>query len=487
MNYRTNFLNGSASHHPYLFNLCLFLALVLIVGTAQARSAPESFATLAEKLLPSVVNISTTQVIEGRKAPQIPQLPPGSPFEEFFKEFFDRQQPQNRSRQAQSLGSGFIIGNEGHVVTNNHVIQDADEITVILQDDTRLNASLIGRDARTDLAVLKIDNKPKFKGVKFGDSSESKVGDWIVAIGNPFGLGGTVTAGIISARGRNINAGPYDDFIQTDASINRGNSGGPMFNMEGEVIGINTAIFSPSGGSVGIGFAIPSASAEPVIRQLIKNGEVQRGWLGVHIQQVTEEIAERLGLKKPSGALVASLIPNGPAAKANIQPRDIILSFNGKEVQEMRNLPKIVADTKVGDSVDVIVWRNNSRETLKVTVGMLKDKVEETATRSVSPGKEEIASLGLTVATLTEEIRTRFNLSKKAKGVVIIEVDLNGPSAKKGLSSGDLIVEIGQEAVATAKEASKQVTIAQGKNRKSILLYVEGKNGPRFVAVRFAK
>jgi serine protease Do len=300
-----------------LFAVLLALALIMGSGAAFAKSAPDSFADLAQKLLPSVVNISTTQVIEGRPGMELPKLPPGSPFEDFFKEFFDRNQPEQRSRRATSLGSGFIVDAKGYIVTNNHVIQEADEITVILHDDTRLKAELVGRDTKTDLAVLKVKSTAKLSAIKFGDSDSARVGDWVMAIGNPFGLGGTVTAGIISARGRDINAGPYDDFIQTDASINRGNSGGPMFNLRGRLIGINTAIFSPSGGSVGIGFAIPSSTARPVIKQLIKHGQVLRGWLGVHIQAVTEEIAETLGLKDATGALVASIIPGGPAEKAS--------------------------------------------------------------------------------------------------------------------------------------------------------------------------
>jgi len=295
-------LSRVPSRPNWLLATLLMLSLLMASGLAQAKTAPESFADLAAQLLPSVVNISTTQVIEGRSGMELPKLPPGSPFEDFFKDFFDRNQPQGRSRKATSLGSGFIIRDGNYVVTNNHVIQDADEITVILHDNTRLKAELVGRDPKTDLAVLKVKPKNgKLTAVKFGDSTVARVGDWIMAIGNPFGLGGTVTAGIISARGRDINSGPYDDFIQTDASINRGNSGGPMFNLKGQVIGINTAIFSPSGGSVGIGFAIPSSVAESVISQLIKHGEVKRGWLGVNIQTVTEEIAETLGLKNPAG------------------------------------------------------------------------------------------------------------------------------------------------------------------------------------------
>ena len=284
----------------------IFIAAMAIywIGTygALAKTAPESFADLAEKLLPSVVNISTTQTVEGRERPNMPQVPPGSPFEDFFKEFLDRNGPQQRSRRATSLGSGFLISKDGYVVTNNHVIADADEITVILQDDTRLPAELVGRDPKTDLAVLKVKSEKDLPAVGFGDSGSARVGDWVVAIGNPAGLGGTVTAGIISARGRDINSGPYDDYIQTDASINRGNSGGPMFNLKGRVIGINTAIFSPTGGSVGIGFAIPTSTAKPVIDQLIKNGSVKRGWLGVHIQAVTDEIAETLGLSEAEGS-----------------------------------------------------------------------------------------------------------------------------------------------------------------------------------------
>ena len=291
----------------------LVLALATVATAVEAKLAPDGFAELAEKLLPSVVNISTTQVVEGRGGVERPKLPPGSPFEDFFNEFFDHNRPEKRRRKATSLGSGFILDNAGHVLTNNHVIEGADEITVILQDDTRLEAKVVGRDPKTDIAILKVKPSNGMKPVEFGDSDVVRVGDWVVAIGNPFGLGGTVTAGIISARGRDINAGPYDDFLQTDASINSGNSGGPMFNLKGEVIGINTAIFSLSGGSVGIGFAIPAAVAKPVVNQLIKHGHVRRGWLGVHIQTVSEEIAESLGLEKAEGALVANVIKDGPA------------------------------------------------------------------------------------------------------------------------------------------------------------------------------
>jgi len=468
--------------------LLMLVALTLSAPSAEARSAPAGFADLAEKLLPSVVNISTTQTIEGKTGPEMPQLPPGSPFEDFFKEFFDRNQQGNRSRKATSLGSGFFIGNKGYVVTNNHVIQDADEITVILHDDTRLKAELIGRDQKSDLAVLKVKSDRKIDGVEFGNSDKSRVGDWIVAIGNPFGLGGTVTAGIISARGRDINAGPYDDFIQTDASINRGNSGGPMFNLDGEVVGINTAIYSPSGGSVGIGFAIPSSAAEPIVKQLIDNGEVKRGWLGVHIQQVTEEIAESLGLKKAQGALVADVIKEGPAENAKIKAGDVILRFDGKRVREMRSLPKIVADTVVGKPVEVEVWRNGSRKTLSVTVGVLDDKVEVAAKSKNKKGlTRDLDDLGVTLMALNDASREHFKLGAEAKGVLISKVDDGGPAGEKGVRPGDLIIEVSQEEVSSPSDVVKKVKEAKKEGRKTVLLLVEGQNGLRFVAIRIGK
>ncbi len=468
-----------------------FLTLVIFAATAQARSAPESFADLAERLLPSVVNISTTQTVEAGKAPELPQLPPGSPFEDFFKEFFDRNGPQQRSRRATSLGSGFIISEDGYVVTNNHVIQDADEITVILSDDKRLTAELVGRDPKTDLAVLKVTSDIPLQPVKFGDSNLSRVGDWVVAIGNPFGLGGTVTAGIISARGRDINSGPYDDYLQTDASINRGNSGGPMFNLDGEVIGVNTAIYSPSGGSVGIGFAIPSGTVAPVIRQLRKFGQVKRGWLGVHIQQVTDEIAESLGLEEPEGALVASVIEDGPAAKSKIKAGDVILTFNGKRVSEMRLLPKIVADTEVEKAVKVEIWRGGKMVTLDVKVGELEDEVQTASTGSskgsAKKGESYIDDLGLTLSSATDALREKFKLEDKAKGVVITKVDDDGPAAEKGIRAGDLIVEIGQEEVSSPKQITTKIKEAKKQGRKSVLLLVEGQSGLRFVAIRIEK
>ena len=469
----------------------LLVFLLAMPGMAQAKAAPESFANLAEQLLPSVVNISTTQVIEGRSGMEFPKLPPGSPFEDFFKEFFDRNQPEQRSRKATSLGSGFIIGEGNYVVTNNHVIQDADEIKVILHDNTRLKAELVGRDQKTDLAVLKIKPETKLSGVGFGNSDKSRVGDWIMAIGNPFGLGGTVTTGIISARGRDINSGPYDDFIQTDASINRGNSGGPMFNLKGRVIGINTAIFSPSGGSVGIGFAIPSSVAEPVIRQLIKHGQVRRGWLGVHIQAVTEEIAETLGLEEAAGALVANVIPSGPAEKAKIRAGDVILKFNKKKVDKMRSLPRIVADTEVGKSVPIEIWRNNEKVDLSAVIEELDDAATKTAakggkTKTKSKART-VKALGLKLSSLDSKLKEKFSLDKDAKGVVVLKVTENGPAAEKGIRPGDLIVEISQQEASSPEVIEAKVADARKAGRKSVLLLLEGQSGLRFVAIRLTK
>jgi serine protease Do len=467
-------------------------AAALVPAPALARPAPDSFADLAQQLLPSVVNISTTQTVQGGAGIELPQLPPGSPFEEFFKEFMEKNQPKQQKRKATSLGSGYIIDPKGYVVTNNHVIQDADEITVILHDETRLPAKVVGRDAKTDIALLKVDpGSLTLPAVKFGDSDAIRVGDWVIAIGNPFGFGGTVTAGIISARGRDINAGPYDDFLQTDAPINRGNSGGPMFNLDGEVVGMATAIFSPSGGSVGIGFAIPANSVKPVIQQLIDHGEVRRGWLGVRIQQVNEEIAEALGLKEPTGALVASVIAGGPAEKAKIKEGDVILEFDGKPVNQMRRLPRAVADTEVGRSVPVKVWRDGKELMLKVEVGALK---EEEAEKAEAPdgGNEKaktgeaIDDLGLTVAGLDTALRERFSLRAETKGVVVTAIDPAGPASDQGMRAGDVIVEISQEEVTKPGDLAARVKAARDAGRKSVLLLVDGEGGMRFVAIRLA-
>lgn len=463
-------------------------------AAAQPANAPVSFADLAERLLPSVVNISTSQTVRPRENGNNNQrrspFPPGSPFEEFFKDFFDRQQREGTPRRrTQSLGSGFVIDESGLIVTNNHVIAEADEITVIFHDDTRLKAKVLGRDAKTDLAVLKVEPVGKLKAVPFGDSSKTRVGDWVMAIGNPFGLGGTVTAGIVSARGRDINSGPYDDFLQTDASINRGNSGGPMFNLAGEVIGINTAIFSPSGGSVGIGFAVPSNLARPIITQLRDFGKARRGWLGVRIQTVTEEIAQGLGLKAPTGALVAGLTEDGPAEKGGIAVGDVILRFDGKEVEEMRRLPRVVAETDVGKAVAVTVWRKGREQKVSIVLGEFPEEDQQVAARTPSGEREKappVSALGLTMSSTNDEVREKFKLDDNVKGVVVTEVADGSAAAEKRVRAGDIIRKIGPEQtpVTSPGQVKEAIDEARKAKMRTILILVESGGNQRFVALR---
>ncbi len=386
-------------HLSFISKLLLALVIALTPFAASARSGPPGFADLAEKLLPAVVNISTSQTIKGgdEMIPDMPpdmQLPPGSPFEEFFHDFMEKQKnaPHGGKHKATALGSGFIIDPSGYIVTNYHVVQDADEITVILQDDTNFTATLVGKDKKTDLALLKVSPKKPLPSVTWGDSDKARVGDWIIAIGDPYGLGGTVTAGIISARARDLTSGPDDEFLQTDAPINRGNSGGPMFDMDGNVVGVNTAIFSPSGGSIGIGFAIPSSLAKNVVEQLRDHGHIRRGWLGVRIQMVTKDIADSLGLSTAKGALVSSVTPDGPAAKAGVQAGDVIIGFDGKEVPEMRRLPLMVAETEVDKAVDMTVFRKGKEIALKVKVGELQAKEEADNAKEDGAAPEKPAS-----------------------------------------------------------------------------------------------
>jgi serine protease Do len=472
----------------------VLLALVLLpLEAALAKPAPDSFADLAAKLLPAVVNISSTQTIKNEKnRPEVPQLPPGSPFEDWFKDPQDRGKGKSDGtppRRATSLGSGFIIDSNGLVVTNNHVIADADEITVTLQDDTAFKAEVVGRDTKVDLALLRIKPTKPLPSVKFGDSDGTRVGDWVLAIGNPFGLGGSVTAGILSARAREINAGPYDDFLQTDASINRGNSGGPMFNMNGEVIGINTAIYSPTGGSIGIGFAIPANLARPVVEQLRDFGRVRRGWLGVNIQSVTDEIAESLGLDKPHGALIASVRDGGPAQTGGIQPGDVVLTFDGKDVSDMRHLPRIVAETPIDKAVKVTVWRKRKELTFDVKVGELKEEEQQAA---VTPGKQDtpaeppgtVKTLGLSLANLTPELRERFSLGEDTTGVVVLDVANDSAASEKGMRPGDIIVEVAQEEVKNPAQITAKIDEAKKAGRKSVLLLVDRQGDLRFVALK---
>lgn len=480
--------------------ILLLASLAFLCAPAQAREpvvmqdAPGSFADLAEALLPSVVNISSTQKIETPEDfPELPQFPEGSPFEDFFEEFMDRRGRGLPSTPPASLGSGFIIdAANGYIVTNNHVIKDAEEVRVTLHDDTTIEAEIIGKDEKTDLAVLKVDPaKHALTAVSFGKSDVMRVGDWIMAIGNPFGLGGTVTVGIVSAQQRDINAGPYDDFIQTDASINRGNSGGPMFNLSGEVIGINTAIFSPSGGSVGIGFAIPSDLAKPVIDQLIDFGKTRRGWLGVRIQSVTDEIAESLGLPKAEGALIASITPGGPAEKADIKAGDIVLEFDGKPVPTMRDLPRIVAETPIEKDVSVVYWRDGKKKTTKVKIGEL-EKAEEDGLLASGPASTPRAGIpvegvGMEVGALTDADRETYSVPADVSGVLITKVDPASEAGEKGLIEGDVIVEINQKAVQTPQDVAEIVRKAGAAGRNSVLLLINREGDVQFVALKLQK
>lgn len=469
--------------------------------------APLSFADLAEKLSPAVVNISSTQKaapISPENLQEIPQFPPGSPFEDFFKDFMQKQQgqlPNGESPVEQlpstSMGSGFIIdGAKGLVVTNNHVIKGADEIRVTLVDNTILDATVVGYDEKTDLAVLKVKNPKNHKltEVSFGDSDQMRVGDWVLAIGNPFGLGGTVTQGIISARKRDISAGPYDDFIQTDASINRGNSGGPMFNLRGDVIGINTAIYSPSGGSVGIGFAIPANLAKPVVMQLAEFGKTRRGWLGVKIQTVTDEIADGLGLKDVHGALVASVTPGGPAEKGNIKAGDVITEFNGQKLDAMRQLPRIVAETPIGKDAAVKLIRDGKTISTTIKVGELEkaetDGIIEKASgeKDSKPAKGlELKDLNVTINNISPLLRETYNIPDDVNGVVVTSVKIASDAAQKGLAVGDVIVEVNQQPVKDAASVEKIVTSVKDEGKQSVLMLVDsqGQGDVRFVALKF--
>jgi serine protease Do len=462
-------------------------------SSAWAARGPDNIADVAEKVIDAVVNISTSQKVETRNAP-MPQLPNDPQLDELFRDFFNRRgqgDPQNRDRgprRVNSLGSGFIIDASGIVVTNNHVISEADEVTVILNDGSRLKAEIIGKDQKTDIALLRVKPDKPLKAVKFGDSEKLRLGEWVIAIGNPFSLGGSVTAGIVSARNRDINSGPYDNYIQTDAAINRGNSGGPLFNLDGEVVGINTAIISPSGGSIGIGFSVPSKTAMPVIDQLKQFGETRRGWLGVRIQQVTDEIAESLNIKPPRGALVAGVDDKGPAKPAGIEPGDVIVKFDGKEIKEMRDLPRAVADTPVGKQTPVIVIRKGKEETKTVTLGRLEDgeKLAAVDTKNDPPGEKPVVkkALGIELANMSDDLRKRYKIKDTVKGVVITGVDASSPAADKRLSPGDVIVEIAQEAVASADDFQAKIDKLKKDGRKSALLLVAGADGElRFVAL----
>ncbi len=492
----------------------LAFAPLAFAETAQpaplTQSAPAvqlpSFAPLVKKVTPAVVNISVTEKAgagDGDMAQNQDQDQdqdagpdqggprqgfPQSPFDEFLRRFFEQQgqpfgrqgqpfgdMPQQPHAQRVALGSGFIIDPSGYVVTNNHVVANADKVTVIFQDNSKHPAKVIGRDSKTDLALLKIDAKEPLPYVGWGDSNAAQVGDWVLAVGNPFGLGGTVSTGVISARGRDIHAGPYDDFLQIDASINRGNSGGPTFDLNGQVIGINTAIYSPNGGSVGIGFAIPSSLAKPVIEQIKAHGKVERGWLGVQIQEVTPEIAQSLGLAKPEGALVADVTGGGPAAKAGLKQGDVVLSFNGHDITKVRDLPLVVAQTPVGQKAKVEVLRNGQKTALDVGVGEMPDNPQQVAQndRGDEPqqgGAENTTAMGVKLAPLNDQLRRQAHVPKTVKGVIVTAVADDSPLAALGIQPGDVIQSINQQAVTTPQQAEAKLKEAQAGKKNALLL-----------------
>jgi serine protease Do len=481
-------------------------ALPILSAPVAFARGPESLADLAATVSDTVVNISATQVMDERRASNAPQLEPGTPFDDLFEEFFKRRQqgqggpdqPAPRTpheRKSNSLGSGFVVDPSGIIITNNHVIADANEVTVIFTDGQKLKAQIVGKDAKVDVAVLRVKPDKPLKAAKFGDSDKMRVGDWVVAVGNPFGLGGTVTAGIISALKRNIDSGPYDNYFQTDAAINKGNSGGPLFNMDGEVIGINTAILSPSGGSIGIGFSTPSATVIPVIDQLRKFGETRRGWLGVRIQNVDDTIAETLNLGAVRGALVAGTDEHGPAKAAGLQAGDVILKFDGVEIKESHDLPKIVASAPVGKDVEVVLLRQGKEITKTIKLGRLEDNEKQMAELTVKRGAEDKPpatsvverALGMEFSSLNDTARQKYAIKAGvASGVVVSDVDPNSPAAEKHIAAGEVVMEINQEPVREPADVIKKVEALKKDGKKSALLLVaNGQGEMRFVALPF--
>ena len=443
-----------------------------------SKNAPESFADLAEKLMPSVVNISTTQTVVTNSNPFPFQFPPGSPFGDMFKEFGTPQE-----RKSSALGSGFIIDEKGIVVTNNHVIQDAEDIIVRVNGDKEFKAEVIGADPLSDIAVLQLETNEKFIPVKFGDSDKARIGDWVIAIGNPFGLGGTVTSGIISARNRSIGLSRYEDYIQTDASINSGNSGGPLFDMNGNVIGINTAILGRNG-SIGIGFSIPSNSAKIVIDQLIEFGETKRGWLGVRIQDVTKEIAEVEQLNEARGALVASVAENSPSDKAGVKAGDIILEFDGQKIQEMKELPAIVAKTEVGKKVDVKIWRNKREIIKQITLGRLETSEEFKVSEKPSPIENKIENLNILVRKLTKEDINERKLPNQINGLVITKIEKDSPLINS-IEVNSIIIEAQKKKIKSANDLNQITNKVLNSNQKTILLVIyNSQNQRRYIGIK---
>ncbi len=473
-------------------------ASVAILGLALAApsqaAAPDSFADLAAKVTPAVVNISSTHVVAQPDGPGQMPFPPGSPFEEFFKPFMEQQQreQQMHPRKVTSLGSGFIIDPSGYVVTNNHVIEEAKDIEVTLNDGSEHPAKLIGTDPKTDLALLKVESKRPLPFVPFGDSDKMRIGDWVMAVGNPFGLGGSVSAGIISARGRDIHEGPYDDFLQIDAAINQGNSGGPTFSTDGSVIGINTAIVSPTGGSVGIGFAIPSNLAKPIIAELKDQGHIERGWLGVAIQELTPDLTQGLNLPSDKGALVSSVQAGSPAEKAGLKTGDVVLSFGGHPIASPKELSRVVAETASGSTVPVKIWRQGGEQTVSVTIAQMKEDVA--AAEGTQEGMSDepstsdtVSQLGATLAPVTDQTREQFGLSKEAEGVVIADLEQDSVLVDQGVRPGDVIERVNDRKVGAPSDVAKALHEAQADKRTVAVMLIERDGNDRFVAVQIGQ
>ena len=460
------------------------LAMGLVIAQAIAAQArPDSFADLADTVSPAVVNITTSTVVAQGTGPS-PIVPEGSPFEDFFREFQDRN--GDRPRRTSALGSGFVISEDGYVVTNNHVIESADEVIIEFFSGEELTAEVVGTDPKTDIALLKVDTDKPLPFVSFGDSDTARVGDWVIAMGNPLGQGFSVSAGIVSARNRALS-GTYDDYIQTDAAINRGNSGGPLFNLDGQVIGVNTAILSPNGGSIGIGFSMASNVVTRVVDQLREYGETRRGWLGVRIQDVTDDVAEAIGLEKVSGALVTD-VPEGPAAEAGMEAGDVIMSFDGKEVTDTRSLVRLVGNSPVGKTVRVVVFRDGKTKTLKVELGRREEA--EGAIPAAQPGEDEPEAqetektvLGLTLAPLDDELREQLELDGDTEGLVVKDIDTLAEAYEKGMRAGDVITEAGQQKLRAIGDLEDRIADAREAGRKSLLLLVRRAGEPRFVAL----
>lgn len=469
------------------------LALFALLLPMAAQAQPDSFAPVIEPRMAAVVNISTTQkvVAQGNVPPAFEGLlerdPNAEQFRELFRQFGERFGGGEAEREVSSLGSGFVIDPTGYIVTNNHVVANADEVTVIFNDNTHLSAEIVGRDPKTDLALVKVKPSKPLTYVSFGDSDALKVGDWVIAVGNPFGLGGSVSAGIVSARGRNINAGPFDDFIQTDAAINRGNSGGPLFNSKGEVVGINSAIFSPTGTNIGIGFAVPTSLGKPVLDQLRQYGKAQRAWLGVKIQQVNEEIAEAIGLGNPRGALLLEITPDSPAAKAGLQAGDVVLKFGNRDIKEMRNLPRLVAETKSGSTVKTELFRKGKTLTVPVTVTEQPGEEDvDVPVRGkkpvpVSPANGKV--LGMVVVPVDAKVRAQYNLPKAREGLLVVELERNGEMAKQGVRPGDIITDVNQAPVRKPADIAAQFAAVKKAKRDFVLVRVARGDMLQFVTV----